>query len=55
MSDDEFSLMDASRSDQAYVYEVIEAVIAAGANDQYSRYGGLCRTAEVQRVDQGIF
>ena len=31
MPDVEFSLMDASRSDQAYVYEVIEAVIAAGA------------------------
>ena len=31
MPDVEFSLMDASRSDQSYVYEVIEAVIAAGA------------------------
>lgn len=31
MADVEFSLMDASRSDQSYVYEVIEAVIAAGA------------------------
>ena len=31
MDDVEFSPMDASRSDPAYLYEVIEAVIAAGA------------------------
>ncbi len=31
VSDVEFSPMDASRSDPAYLYEVIEAVIAAGA------------------------
>ena len=31
--------MDASRSDPAYLCEVIEAVIAAVPNDQYSRYG----------------
>ena len=31
VDDVEFSPMDASRSDPAYLYEVIEAVIAAGA------------------------
>lgn len=56
MPDVEFSLMDASRSDQAYVYEVIEAVIAAGAGTiNIPDTVGYAVPQEFGALDQRIF
>jgi 2-isopropylmalate synthase len=53
-SDIEFSPMDASRTEPKYLYQILEAVIAAGALPKHSRTVGM-PSGGMGQVDKGIF